>query len=89
MVIVTPTPALLITLNVEPVVVKVVAAPVLIPTVNRGGLPKTSPSGVRKLVAVISPTVTFVVVCTPTPESLVNDIYLFSYLYDQSIIQRE
>ena len=81
MVIVTPTPALLITLNDEPVVVKVVAAPVLIPTVNRGGLPKTDPSGVRKLVAVISPTVTFVVVCTPTPESLVNDIYFFSYLY--------
>ena len=47
MVIVTPTPALLITLNVEPVVLKVVAAPVLMPMVNRGVEPKTEPSGFR------------------------------------------
>ena len=80
MVIVTPTPALLITLNVEPVVLKVVAAPVLMPMVNRGVAPKAEPSGFRKLLAVIIPTVTSVVVFTPTPESLVIAIYLFSYL---------
>ena len=71
MVIVTPTPALLITLNVEPVVLKVVAAPVLMPMVNRGVAPKAEPSGFRKLLAVIIPTVTSAVVFTPTPESLV------------------
>ena len=81
-------PALFTTLKDEPDTAKVTAAPDLTPIVNEV-LPKTTPDVVTKFVAVIIPILTFVVVFIPTPASLVIAIYLFSYLCDQSIIQRE